>query len=240
MSSVILCLHGLGASQESFNRLREVGLGPNRQMIALDFAGFGQRFEDPVSDDPLAAAADEIARDIRQKDYQDIVLIGHSMGGAVALQVADLIADRVFGVVSIEGNLIGEDCGLVSRRLASAADAMACDVIKQELVAATAGSANPSSRAWSADLSKVLPETLLSYSRSLVDVSDSGVLLKSFKKGDYRKLYLHGDGYKGHVLLKRLRPVPIVYVAGAGHNVMYDAPDACAAAIADVVLSVGQ
>ena len=57
MSSVTLCLHGLGASQESFNRLREVGLGPNRQMIALDFAGFGRRFADPVSDDPLTAAA---------------------------------------------------------------------------------------------------------------------------------------------------------------------------------------
>ena len=239
MSSVILCLHGLGASQGSFDRLREVGLGPNRQMIALDFAGFGQRSDDPVSDDPLTAAAHEIVGEIRQRDYQDVVLIGHSMGGAVAILVADLIANRVSGVVSIEGNLIGQDCGLVSRRFASAADAMACNVIKQELVAATSGSANPSSRAWSADLSKVSPETLMSYSRHLVDLSDSGVLLTSFKQGNYRKLYLHGDGYKGHVLLKKLKPVPTVYVAGASHNVMYDAPDACAAAIADVVLSVG-
>jgi hypothetical protein len=88
-------------------------------------------------------------------------------------------------------------------------------------------------------LAKVSPETLLSYSRHLVDVSDGGVLLQSFKKGNYRKLFLHGDGYRGHVLLEKLGPVPVVYVAGASHNVMYDAPDASAAAIADVIFPAG-
>ena len=240
MSSVILCLHGLGASRESFNPLRNVGLGRNRPMIALDFAGFGGRSNEPVADQPLTAAAHEIARDIRQKDYRDIVLIGHSMGGAVALLLADLVADRVCGVVSIEGNLIGADCGLVSRRLASAADARACDVIKQEFVAAGNRSANPSARAWSADLSKVSPETLLSYSRHLVAVSDTEVLLKAFKNGAYRKLYLHGEGYRRHVLLKKLWPVPIVYIPGASHDMMYDAPGACTAAITDAILSAGE
>jgi len=226
-------LHGLGASKESFGRLREAGLGG--RFVARDFAGFGERCGEAVLDTPLDAAAREIAREIRREGYERVVLLGHSMGGAVGLLVAELVPERVAGVVSIEGNLIAEDCGMLSRKLASAPDVAACDALKQEMVARTREAADPGLRAWSAEMARVSAAALLSYSRHLVELSDSGVLLERFRGGAFRTLYLHGDGYVGHVLLGRLPPVPVVYVPGASHNVMVDAPEACAAAIAGVM-----
>jgi pimeloyl-ACP methyl ester carboxylesterase len=220
--TTILCLHGLGASKSSFDPLRDTALGRAHDIVALDFPGHGARAHDAVPAAPVAAAAADIAADLRRHDRR-VVLVGHSMGGAVAILAAELAPDRVAGLVSIEGNLIAEDCGLVSRRLAEAPDAAACDALKHDLVAGAARSKNPAA--------------LLAWSRDLVAVSDTGRLLQSFRQAPCPTLYLHGDGYLGHVLLPRLPPVPVVHIPGAGHNVMADAPAATAAAIAAHILA---
>ena len=80
----ILLLHGFGASSYSW-RFLGPSLAENHRVIMIDLKGYG------LSDRPrdqkysVSDQADIVADFIRQQDSQEMVLIGHSMGGMVAL-----------------------------------------------------------------------------------------------------------------------------------------------------------
>lgn len=233
----LIGLHGLGAAKSAFDPLRVTALGRDHDLIAYDFPGFGARGQEPVTSTPVTDAAADIAALIRRENRRDVILLGHSMGGAVAVLAAGLVPDHIAAVVSLEGNLIAEDCGLLSRRLAGAADAADCAAMQQSLVASGRRSTRPAMRAWAETFALSAAPGLLAWSRDLVAHSDSGDLLRAFRAGPWRSLYLHGDDYVGHTLLSQLPPVPIVFIPGAGHDLMGDAPDATAAAVIDAVIA---
>ena len=230
----ILCIHGLGASKASFAALEQTPLARSSRIVAMDLPGFGDRLADPVHDRPITDAAEALAAEVERLGCETVILVGHSLGGAIVLLAARLVGDRVLGVVSIEGNLIAEDCGL-SRRLANAASLAECAALKSKVIYETERSGNPALRDWIRDVSKVSPATLSAYSKQLVDLSDSGELLRQFHEARYRRLYLHGEDYVGHPVLQRLSPIQVEYIKGASHgNFMGDAPHACSAAISAV------
>ena len=57
---------------------------------------------------------------LQQVDYERLHLVVHSMGGAIALLLPSKILDSAESFANIEGNLISEDCGIVSRQVAEA------------------------------------------------------------------------------------------------------------------------
>ncbi|WP_295558773.1 alpha/beta hydrolase [uncultured Hyphomicrobium sp.] len=83
----LLLLHGLG---ESIFTWREIlpALAARHRVIALDLKGFGHS-EKP--DDGAYSAddqADLVARFIVKQDLKDLIVVGHSFGGTVALRTA--------------------------------------------------------------------------------------------------------------------------------------------------------
>jgi pimeloyl-ACP methyl ester carboxylesterase len=95
----LVMLHGLGATKAEF--LPTVAaLAPNRRIIALDLPGFGD------SDKPFPASYDarffarwvEAALDALELP-NDVHVLGHSMGGRVAIEVGLRRPDRVGGLV---------------------------------------------------------------------------------------------------------------------------------------------
>jgi pimeloyl-ACP methyl ester carboxylesterase len=234
-SKTIICIHGLGASRASFSPLARTRLASKSVLKAVDLPGFGARCDESVPDDPLSAAAQELADEINAIGSHNVILVGHSLGGAVALVAAKMAKADVFAVASIEGNLIAEDCGL-SRRIAMATTVAEREAIRAEAIADAGQSHNTDVRDWASDLSRVSAATLFKYSKQLVDLSDSGELLEQFISDGYRKIYLYGDEYSGHPILNRLGSIPTQYVAGAGHiSFIGDAPEANALALSSLL-----
>ena len=161
----IVCIHGLGASKAFFSTLARTSLAQNNRIIAMDLPGFGDRWTDPVGDQPITSAAEALASEVDKMGCQNVVLVGHSLGGAAALLTATMVSGQVWGLASLEGNLIAEDCGM-SRRLAVAANLTECASMKTKAIDEAKHSENPGVRDWARDLSKVSPSTLLSYSRA--------------------------------------------------------------------------
>lgn len=88
---IFLCLHGAGHSAQSFAVLANI-LKQNSICMSFDFRGHG----DNTQEDPLVMSVENLVNDtisvineICQKyPEQSIILVGHSLGGAIAIKTA--------------------------------------------------------------------------------------------------------------------------------------------------------
>jgi len=71
------------------------------RVIALDLAGTGASGKGRT-DWSIANFANDVAAVVRATDAKNVVLIGHSLGGPVALEAGLLLPDRVIGVIGAE------------------------------------------------------------------------------------------------------------------------------------------
>jgi pimeloyl-ACP methyl ester carboxylesterase len=90
----LVLLHGLMDSSEGWTWFAN---GTRRPCVALDLPGFGGSDGPPAPD--LAVYATTVAWALRRLRLRDVVLVGHSLGGAVATAVAELMPERVGSLV---------------------------------------------------------------------------------------------------------------------------------------------
>ena len=84
----ILLLHGWGGSTVSFSGAYEYLSGLNRDVIALDFPGFGSS-DMPSPDWGVRDYAACVEALIEALKLRTVILVGHSFGGRVALVLSD-------------------------------------------------------------------------------------------------------------------------------------------------------
>lgn len=96
----LLFLHGTGCDASDW-RVVIKELPQNRRCIALDFRGHGQSSV-PIQAFSLSDLADDVLHLIDDLRLQEVVIVGHSLGGMVAMEVAQH-SSRVAGLVLLEG-----------------------------------------------------------------------------------------------------------------------------------------
>ncbi len=101
---VLLCIHGLGFSSESFTDFGHSMAARGSAVYALDVRGFGQwikRQNDTVDFEACVSDVEAALRAIH-KAYPGtpVFLVGESMGGGIALQAASRFPTLVQGLVS--------------------------------------------------------------------------------------------------------------------------------------------
>lgn len=70
-------------------------------VVALDLAGHGESGLER-NEWTLDAFAEDVASVVRTLDLGQVILVGHSMGGPIALEAAVLLKDRVIGIVGVD------------------------------------------------------------------------------------------------------------------------------------------
>jgi 4,5:9,10-diseco-3-hydroxy-5,9,17-trioxoandrosta-1(10),2-diene-4-oate hydrolase len=93
----VLCLHAVGHGAGDFAALEE-RLSARFRIISLDFPGHGGSGPDtqPASATRYAAIVDEF---IRQRGIERPILVGNSIGGAAAIELAAKRPERIRGLV---------------------------------------------------------------------------------------------------------------------------------------------
>jgi pimeloyl-ACP methyl ester carboxylesterase len=116
--NLIALLHGFGCTNECFEQIFDNTALDEMSILALDFPGHGDsgRLCD-TSMYSLQAFADIANAVIDLLSPEQVTFVGHSMGGAVSL-IASQARHDVYGIVNADGNLVAQDCGVVSRETA--------------------------------------------------------------------------------------------------------------------------
>ena len=230
---LVVLLHGIGCSRESFDDAFASVSMHGYSMCAFDFPGHGaaagllspRLLSKPR--DFLQAYADVTCQVVRQvKDsgpkISQVFIVGHSMGGAVGV-IAASDSDDINGLVNIDGNLVAEDCGIVSRKMAEQSIREFLRTGFPELLADLRKSSGAEFKAWARWCAVANPRAVHQAAQSLVAWSDSGSLLEKFNEIPSRA-YIYGSMDDRQYIIKQINwaGIPIKAVPRSGHFAMID------------------
>lgn len=233
----IIFIHGLFAilAQPQAPHTPSVSqfLSPNPVSIP-DLPGYGTNRHYPPDDISVGVAADFISAHMHALGYDRAHLVGHSIGGAVAVVVASRYPKAVASIVSVEGNFTLKDA-FWSQQLAR---------MDRSEVDALLASYRADPRAWLADagvdataeqvelavhsLEAQPPSTLLAMARSVVETTSDASYLQEIATILDRSIPFHlvagsrsRDGWDvPEWVLQRATSVTIQ--PGAGHMMMLE------------------
>jgi len=237
----VLFVHGLGGSCGQW-RHQLAHLRRARRALALDLRGHGrsaaaEEGEHGSGEYGISELADDVAAVADDLGLARFVLVGHSLGAAVAVEVAGREAERVAGLVLVDPN--GDQTEIPRRELADFLAALAAEprdemrwYFKQILV----GAAPQTAEEVLADLEATPGEALVSSLESSFSYSPLPSLEAYREHGGGPVLSVISDmntlPYSLHNLVEDL---PVRLVAGTSHWLMLDRPDELNAAL-DAVL----
>ena len=99
----IVFVHSLAGNVEQWSaQLAHVRATPTHRAVALDLRGHGQSDPPANGDYSLTGMAADIGAVVEQLDLEMIVLVGHSMGGGVALTYAGANPQMVAGLLLLD------------------------------------------------------------------------------------------------------------------------------------------
>lgn len=221
-------LHGLGSMSAVYHA--HVAARPElagRRSLFLDLPGHG------ISDRPrnfgytLEDHADVVAVALDSAEVSGAELIAHSMGGAVALVLAHRRPDLVSRLVLTEANL--DPFPPPSAGSSTIADIDEDDFVEREF-ARVLERVGPS---WAATMRLADPRAL---HRTAVGLRKGAepMMRATLEKLRIPRVYLQGEESGELTGTEALvaSGVQVITVPGAGHNVMFDNPDAFVAAVA--------
>lgn len=97
----LVLVHGLGGDRHSWTALLP-GLTATRDVVVAELPGFGAAPPLPADVEPSPAAlAADLAAALDAAGLDEVHVVGHSLGGWVALELAELAPGRVLSVVAI-------------------------------------------------------------------------------------------------------------------------------------------
>lgn len=111
----LLFLHGTGCDSTDWSSVIDY-LPSNQRHLTLDFRGHGKTAV-PTQSFSLHDLADDVIAFLDSQNIREVILVGHSLGGMVSMNVANRCSD-VIGLVLLEGwtNLVSAGSAFNSER----------------------------------------------------------------------------------------------------------------------------
>jgi haloalkane dehalogenase len=234
----LVFLHGLGcASSFEYPAVLASPALCGRRALLIDLLGAG------YSDKPLdfgysveehAAYLNDM---LRSFDLTDIVIFGHSLGGAVAICLAGLLQERISFLILTESNLDASPPGAVSRKIGSQSSEAFLSHGYADLLT-RAQKRNP---LWGATLSSWLPEAAWRISRSAMRGGKPSWRQQLYDLA-LPRTYLFGAHSlpREDVDVLREHGIRVEIIPDAGHSMALENPGALAQVIEMVLQDCGQ
>ena len=226
----LLMIHGLGcASSFEYPHVATSPTLAGRHAILIDLLGFG--FSDRPDDFGYRVQdhAEQVSALVQSRGYEHVDLYGHSMGGSVAIEAADLLGSKIRHLILSEANL-DSGGGAFSSPIASMEENAYINGghVKTCETAEAAGDAG-----WAATMRAASARAVYRGAKSLVEGSSP----------DWRARFLRHPAQKSYIFGQHSLPDPdqavlptygisVYVVPNAGHSMCLENPAGLATAIA--------
>ena len=224
-NDLILFIHGLGCDKHSFDEAWENKALQNYAMLAADFPGCG---DSPIAKNQqptMPFYADSLFELLGDYNFDRLHIVAHSMGAAPGLLMTEKSGLPLASFVNVEGNLVSEDAGMLSRRTAETTLEKFKSVNYQKLISGAERSDDAGVLKWAEQLRNCPAEIYHAKSISLVEWSDNGRLIDIFSTLSVPKLYVYGDRSVNPDVLAQLQHIPQQELKDCGHFIMSEKPD---------------
>lgn len=232
----LLLVHGLGESGLCFEHLLQAPELAGWRLLVPDLPGYGRSPWPAGAVQGLADQADFLCAWLARRREGPAVVVGHSMGGVVALLMAEGHPAAVRAVVDVDGNKSPADC-VFSGQAAGQDLATFCAGGFDRLRARVhdQGITDPAQRGYHVSLRLADPRTFHRNSRELVEMSARGDLARRLAALPLPKLYIAGaPGGAAPSSREQLAVagIPPLDIAPSGHWPFIDRPADFLAALA--------
>ncbi len=222
----ILYLHGLGCSKNDFIEAIDNDKLKVYTLVSFDFPGSGGSSYPQniaLNIDDLVEITNIIVTKLSLRRF---IVIGHSMGGLVALLYIQRYGKTVKGFISVESNMGFEDCTF-SRRITKCTFKEFQGFVFQDFIKSLYQSKNNGFRKYAETLERYsYPKALFDYCPSLVSYSDRGDLIQRFTELSIPKAFIYGSENRTFSSVQKLkdRGLEVIEIANSNHFPGYDNP----------------
>ncbi|UCE18520.1 MAG: alpha/beta hydrolase [Gemmatimonadota bacterium] len=224
--ATVVFIHGFGSAKEHFRYAFDSPSLEGFSLVVPDLVGFGQSRGPEEFGYRMKDQAAVILQLLDRLEIVTFHLCAHSMGGLIAMNMAEMEPFRVLSLIDMEGNLTPEDCfisGQVAERTFE--EFVEKGRRKLEVLFRDAGLEDPSMREYVNTFAAASTEALYTSACHTVEVSSTPLVERLSRIRNV--CFIYGEKnrglYPGEALLQAAG-VPIFYIKDAGHSMATENP----------------
>lgn len=225
----ILFIHGLGcAGSFDYVEVAFQSILSGYRKIVVDLLGAGYSDKPSSFGYDVKSHAKYLKEFIEDMGLEEVIIYGHSLGGAVAIELCDLCANKIKKLILSESNLDPSVYGSASWELAG----LDSENVETEFSKKIEEYKNSGSTMWTATLRNWLPKAAHEISKNAV-AGGNPPWRTTLYRFDFPKCFIFGEkslpDKDYEEFLRRKETVEVV--KNAGHSMAWENPAALAAAI---------
>jgi pimeloyl-ACP methyl ester carboxylesterase len=234
----VVFVHGLGGAASDFEEAFEAAPLDGRCRIAPDLPGFGESDKPEDFSYDLAAQAELLEKLLATMGCRTVDVVGHSMGGVVAILLARLHPERIGRLLVAEPNLVPRNAR-ISRSICDFGSEAAFRKGYAAFLGQYDRPERPAAYRFFKTLTQTTPSALFRSATSLLGFADGG-LYRDFLAFGMPRGYLMGARSWQVVqeeMMSDFRAAGIAcrVIPDAGHGMMGDNPTAFYGAVAAIL-----
>jgi pimeloyl-ACP methyl ester carboxylesterase len=224
--SPIVFIHGFGSAKEHFRYAFASPVLEKFHLLAVDLIGFGQSTGPDDFGYSMKEQAMIVIELLDHLEIRNCHLCGHSMGGLIVMEIAELEPQRVLSLINLEGNLTPEDCfitGLVSENTLDEFAEKGRQKLEKDFK--DVGADDPALDEFMGSFAQV--STVVLYKSAHHTVEDSSTPLVERLSKIKNVCYVYGEKNRGVFPGENLlhaTDVPVFYIEDAGHSMAVENP----------------
>ncbi len=221
---ILLFIHGLACSKESFYGAWKQKKLKKYSLLAVDLPGFGKSDRPKDFSYSLTDHAGVLYELVRKIPHKKIHLVGHSMGGAIAVLLAQKNPKRFPSLMDVDGCL-GSQNGSQQQHITPPTFEEFSNKLALRIENSKGTPEENGYKLWYRWSRSSDPTGFQKSDESLIQLTRSGKIIDAFFSLPIKKVYFYPDRDGLPRILKNVKRIKTIQIYGSGHFIMNDNPD---------------